>query len=226
MKNDQSPSDLVRAIPEEDYLPISAIQHYLFCPRQCGLIHIEQIWEENRLTVEGRNLHEKVHEAGHENRRDIRFAFGLNIRSRRFGLSGKADLVEFHLDVNGDWQPYPVEYKRGHHKVDDCDRIQLCAQAICLEEMINTTISEGAIFYGQPRKREIVVFSPILRIHLEETIFKLRALLASGQTPPGSIERHCSSCSLITICLPHLSPQMNSVNVYLDQELDQIEKIA
>lgn len=207
-------------------MPISALQHYLFCPRQCGLIHIEQIWEENRLTVEGKNLHEKVHEAGHENRRDIHFAFGLKIRSQHFGLSGKADLVEFHLDMNGNWHPYPVEYKHGHQKVDDCDRIQLCAQAICLEEMLNTTIPEGAIFYGQPRKREIVAFSPVLRFHLEETISKLRSLLASGQTPPGSSERRCSSCSLSTFCLPHLSQGKDSVNVYLDQELDQFEKIT
>jgi CRISPR-associated exonuclease Cas4 len=210
------------SLHEEDYLPISAVQHYIFCPRQCALIHIEQAWEENRLTVEGKHMHEKVHEARYESRGDVRYAYGLYIRSKRLGISGKADLVEFHREADKRWKPYPVEFKHGHTKMDDFDRLQLCAQAVCLEEMLVTVIPEGAIFYGQPRKREIVIFSPELRNCLEEAVIGLRSLITCGQTPPAEFASKCRSCSLLEYCLPILPKKENSVMRYLNREMDQL----
>ncbi|HOK67603.1 MAG TPA: CRISPR-associated protein Cas4 [Anaerohalosphaeraceae bacterium] len=139
---------------EADYLPLSALQHWVFCPRQCGLIHLEQVWDENRLTAEGRILHQRVHEMSDEFRSDISIVRGLRIYSRRLGLIGQADVVEFHRaptgialpDAEGIWQPYPVEYKRGSPKMDACDEVQLCAQAICLEEMLGIAVPQGAFF--------------------------------------------------------------------------------
>jgi len=217
-KDNQTETD--SAIQEDNFIPISALQHFLFCPRQCGLIHIEQIWEENRLTVEGEYLHKKVHKAGLENRRDIRRAYGVPISSRRFGLTGKADLIEFHLDESGARRPYPVEFKHGRCKANDCDRIQLCAQVVCLEEMLNIEIPEGALFYGQTRKREIVVIDSMLRNTFEKKVMELRFLLTNRRTPPALYETKCMSCSLIEHCLPRLPQKRNAVKSYLDLELE------
>lgn len=206
-------------IQEAEYLPISALQHYLFCPRQCALIHIEQLWEENRLTAEGKLLHARVHEASSENRRDVRFAYGLLIHSKQLGLIGKADLVEFHHGPNGRWNPYPVEFKHGRIKVGDCDRIQLCAQAACLEEMLCLDVPEGAIFYKQTKKREIVRFDSSLKILLRETVLKLRTLITSTRTPPADSSSKCSACSINDYCLPSLPNKMNVVRRYLEQEI-------
>ena len=156
---------------ENDLLPISALQHLGFCPRQCALIHIEQIWTENLFTAEGRGLHEKVHGTDTESRQDIRIVRGLRVCSLELGVVGQVDVVEFHEaetgielpNEAGFWRPFPVEYKRGRTKVDDCDRVQLCAQAMCLEEMLGSKIEYGAIFYGRPRRRERVKFEASLR---------------------------------------------------------------
>jgi CRISPR-associated exonuclease Cas4 len=163
---------------ENELLPLSAIQHFLFCERQCALIHIEQQWEENRFTVEGRLLHERVDDKGHESRGDVRIARGLAIRSLRLGLAGVADVVEFHRmdeperatdtlvklpDTAGWWKAFPIEYKRGKPKPGPCDEAQLCAQAICLEEMLGIRITEGALFYHSIRRRKDVSFDGALR---------------------------------------------------------------
>lgn len=125
---------------EDDLLVLSALQHLLFCARQCALIHVEQLWLENRLTAEGRILHERVHTAAKESRRKVRIEFDMSIRSLELGLIGRADVVAFHLQKNGEWLPYPVEYKRGRPKKDNSDRVQLCAQALCLEEMMSVPL--------------------------------------------------------------------------------------
>lgn len=190
---------------EDDLIMISALQHYLFCPRQCALIHVEQIWQENRLTAEGRILHERVHAGGRESRREQRIAYDLPIRSLRLGLVGRADVVEFHLQENGGWRPLPVEYKRGKPKKDDSDRVQLCAQALCLEEMLEAPVPEGAIYYGEKKRRTAVVFSNELRETTEQTAMAVHTLIRAGTTPAPSFAAHCQSCSFIQLCLPKVA---------------------
>lgn len=219
---------------EDQLLPLSALQHLLFCERQCALIHIEQMWDENRFTAEGRILHERVHAGGDESRRDVRIARGLRLRSLRLGLVGQADVVEFHraagakenssgvvrlTGAQGWWRPFPVEYKRGRPKVHDADRVQLCAQANCLEEMLDTTIQTGALFYGEPRRREDVDFSPELRTLTVKTAERLHLLLQTGRTPPGVSDRRCRLCSLAELCHPGIVGPGKSVARYLGQML-------
>lgn len=183
---------------EDDLLPLSALQHLLYCERQCALIHIEQVWSENRFTAEGRLAHDHVHSAGHEIRGDVRIARDLSLRSLRLGLIGKADVVEFHGAT-----PYPVEHKRGHSKTNRCDEVQVCAQALCLEEMLGKTVPEGAIFYGEPRRRTLVSFDSALRAETEEAAARLHSLLESGRTPPAVYDKaKCERCSLLDSCKP------------------------
>jgi CRISPR-associated exonuclease Cas4 len=207
--------------PLDDLIMISALQHYAFCPRQCALIHIEQIWTESGRTAEGRILHERVHDESRESRGDIRIDYGVSLRSLRLGLIGKADVVEFHRRQDGSWLPFPVEYKRGKPKADDCDKVQLCAQAICLEEMLSITIPEGALFYGQTRHRLNVVFDETLRRETEETARRAHALVASGRTPQPIYEKRCESCSLMADCLPKTIQKRRSVKNYLTRILDE-----
>jgi CRISPR-associated exonuclease Cas4 len=144
---------------EEDLIMISALQHLAFCPRQCALIHVEQMWQESGLTAEGRILHERVHEQEGESRAGVRIERGLPLRSLRLGLVGVADVVEFHPLPGGGWRPFPVEYKRGKPKPDRCDEVQLCAQAMCLEEMMEVEVPQGSLFYGKTRHRHDVAFN-------------------------------------------------------------------
>lgn len=207
---------------EEDLLMISALQHLLFCPRQCALIHIEQQWTENRFTAEGRIMHERVDEAGKESRGRIRTVFGPPLRSLRLGLSGRADVVEYHRQDHGpartpSWRPFPVEYKRGKPKKNDSDFVQLCAQAICLEEMLGCSVPEGAIYYGKPRRRMTVDFDAALRQKTAETASKLHELLGSGRTPPARYEKKCDSCSLLSLCIPKVTGTARSVQGYLNK---------
>ncbi len=173
---------------EDDLLMLSALQHLLFCPRQCALIHIEQAWTENRFTAEGRVLHERVHTAATDSRTAVRVEYDMPLRSLRLGLSGRADIVEMHLQDNKTWQPFPVEYKRGRPKKDDSDRVQLCAQALCLEEMLACTVPEGALYYGQKKRRTPVLFDDRLRRITEETAARLHDLLSSTITPAPAIQ--------------------------------------
>jgi CRISPR-associated exonuclease Cas4 len=206
---------------EDELIAISALSHYSYCPRRCALIHIEQAWTENRFTAEGRIMHERVHDESRESRGDIRIDYGVSLRSLRLGLIGKADVVEFHRQPDGSWLPFPVEYKRGKPKADDCDKVQLCAQAICLEEMLSVAIPEGALFYGQTRRRLDVVFDEALRGETEETARRAQALIAAGRTPPPVYEKRCESCSLMADCLPKTIQKRRSVKNYLARILGE-----
>jgi CRISPR-associated exonuclease Cas4 len=209
---------------ENDLLMISALQHLLFCPRQCALIHVEQQWAENRYTAEGKIMHERVDESGRESRGQIRTVFGLPLRSLRLGLSGKADAVEYHRQDDDDkatcWQPFPVEYKRGKPKKNDSDLVQLCAQAICLEEMLDCSVPEGAIYYGKPRRRLAVIFDETLRDKTFEAARRLHELIASDQTPQARYEKKCDSCSLLSACMPKVTGARRSVQGYITKALE------
>lgn len=188
---------------ETDFVPLSALQHYLYCPRQCALIHVEQVWAENRFTAEGRVLHEATAEAGHEKRRGLRVATAMPLVSRRLGVSGIADLIEMHQGGDGRWRPFPVEYKRGKPKSHKADEVQLCAQAMALEEMFSVELTEGALFYGETRRRVGVPLDDGLRRLTTEVAASTRTLLASGSTPPAVYEkRKCDACSLVELCQP------------------------
>jgi CRISPR-associated exonuclease Cas4 len=205
---------------QEDLIQLSALQHYVFCVRQCALIHIEQLWTENLFTAEGHLMHERAHEEGRESRGNVRIERGVPLRSLRLGLSGKADVVEFYRQPDGTWRPFPVEYKRGKPKPDDCDRIQLCAQAICLEEMLNNEIPAGALFYGKTRRRKDVCFDGELRRRTVETARQVRQLIEAGHTPEPEYSAKCESCSLMSLCLPKTLGKQRSVKRYLAKALE------
>lgn len=209
---------------EDQLLPLSALQHLRFCDRQCALIHIEQVWAENRFTVEGRNLHDHVHERSRESRGAIRTETGLALRSLELGLAGVADVVEFHRQDDKSWLPYPVEYKRGKPKKDESDRVQLCAQALCLEEMLDVAIPEGALFYGKTRRRKQVAFDTPLRDLTAETARRLHDLIDGGVTPPSLDSPKCSHCSLQDLCMPTVGK--HSVTRYLERHTRTTEDDA
>ncbi|MBE7488698.1 MAG: hypothetical protein DIKNOCCD_01605 [bacterium] len=217
---------------DEDLLPISGLQHLAFCERQCALNHIELVWEESQFTAEGRILHEKAHQSGGETHGDTRVAFSVRLCSWTLGLSGIADVVEFHKvpqdnpeggvvlrGRKGLWLPYPVEYKRGKPKKNDCDKVQLCAQAICLEEMLKTNIPRGAIFYGKTRHRLEVTFDDPLRKKTGEVAARYHALIREGKTPPARYEPKCDQCSILEICKPEKVASGRSANKYLDRAI-------
>lgn len=187
----------------DDPLPISALQHYLFCPRQCALIHLESQWAENRLTIEGRHVHERAHDGPAESRPGVRIARGLALRSDALGLWGYADVVEFRMSTgDGSVAPFPIEYKRGKPKKHDADRVQLCAQAMCLEEMLSVEVPVGALYYNTLRRRVDVLFDDSLRATTAVTAQLVREMIASGRTPLARRQKKCDRCSLIDLCLP------------------------
>ena len=189
---------------EDDLIQLSSLQHFMYCERQCALIHIEQIWSENIFTAEGRIMHDKADSNKFESRGNVRIDYSVPLRSLRLGLIGKADVVEFHKHGEK-WIPFPVEYKRGKPKIDDCDKVQLCAQAICLEEMLNVEIPQGALFYGQTHHRHDVIFDKTLRMETEEAAKKVHELIESGLTPKAEYSKKCKKCSLVELCLPKAS---------------------
>ncbi|MBU0679115.1 MAG: CRISPR-associated protein Cas4 [Verrucomicrobia bacterium] len=208
---------------EDELIPLSALQHYAYCPRQCALIHIEQQWSENRFTAEGRVGHQRVDKPESETRGDTRMEYAVPLRSLTYGVTGKADVIEYHRSdaVPPFWQPYPVEHKRGRPKPDRCDEVQLCAQAFCIEEMLACSVPQGAIFYGQPRRRHMVAFSEDLRTETMAAINAVRELLDKGNTPPPVYERKkCDSCSLKDICIPDGVGESRSAAKYLLEALD------
>lgn len=205
---------------EDDLIQLSALQHFMYCKRQCALIHIEQIWTENLFTAEGRIMHDKVDTANRESRGNVRIDYSVPMRSLRLGLIGKADVVEFHKKDDGTWRPFPVEYKRGKPKMDDCDKVQLCAQAICLEEMLNVEIKKGALFYGRTHRREEVFFDEKLRLETEDAAKKVHELIESGITPKAEYSRKCKKCSLLDLCLPKTCGRMRSVESYLQRAME------
>ena len=182
-------------------IPLSALQHYAFCPRQCALIHNEQAWAENYLTAQGKALHERVDSGEPETRKGVRFERTVHVSAEKLGISGVLDLVEMETKTG---RLKPVEYKRGKPKPDPMDEIQLCAQGLCLEEMTGQTISEGALWYIQTRHRVPIVFSDDLRAQTLATIAAVRELLNSGKTPPPDYGKRCKACSLVEICQPEL----------------------
>jgi len=195
---------------EDDLLPISALQHVVYCDRQAALIHVERLWTENVHTVEGRHLHEHVHEAGGDSRGEIRIVRALSLRSHELGLSGVADVVEFHREETGAvipgrmgrWRPFPVEYKKGEPKRHQADEVQLCAQALCIEKMFATVVRDGALFYGKTRRRKAVIFDASLRKSTLLAAARFREIVERRITPAARWATKCKQCSLIGDCRP------------------------
>jgi CRISPR-associated exonuclease Cas4 len=197
---------------EDELLPISALQHLAFCERQWALIHLEQNWLENRLTAEGRILHERVHETASESRPGVRSVRGLSLRSLRVGLTGQADLIEFRGKAKS---PVIIEYKRGRPKRDARDKVQVCAQALCLEEMLRIKVESAELYYGQERHRTHVVLDTSLRGETERLAARLHKLNRAAKTPDAIYERKCRNCSLIEICMPKATDGKRSALQYL-----------
>jgi CRISPR-associated exonuclease Cas4 len=182
---------------DADLVLISALEHWSYCPRQCALIHVEQVWDENLYTLRGRHAHEKVDLPEAERRDGVRVERALPLWSDRLGLVGKADVVEFHGDV-----PYPVEYKHGPRRRHAHDDLQLCAQALCLEEMTGRPVPRGAVYHHSSRRRREVACDARLRTAVEEAVRQVRALLHSSRLPPPVHDARCEHCSLRDSCLP------------------------
>lgn len=213
----------------EDLLPLSGLQHFAFCRRQWALIHLEQQWQENLRTVEGGLLHRRAHdEAARERRSDTLILRGLQVVSHQLGLSGQCDVVEFHaapkgVPLQGEeglWQPYPVEYKRGKPKSHQADELQLCAQAMCLEEMLCCDIPKGALYFGEIRRRVEVEFTEELRQEVRDCLKEMHELYRRGHTPKVKPTKSCNACSLKEVCLPKLM-RTTSVKTYLQKSLEE-----
>ena len=208
---------------ESDFVALSALQHFVFCPRQCALIHLEQMWSENVYTAEGREMHERVDDGKTSYRSGVRVTRSELLRSAILGVSGVADVVEWHK-LNNHEEPFPIEYKRGKPKQHDADKIQLCAQAICLEEMLSLHIPSGALFYGQTKRRLDVDFDNALR---EKTLLAAEGvhdLFRNGITPPPDPGPKCKLCSLKEECLPDVIVQSKSATTYLKKLLQTLSE--
>jgi CRISPR-associated exonuclease Cas4 len=188
--------------PEAEPIPLSALQHAVYCLRQAALIHVERLWAENRFTAEGAVLHAVADKGGKRQARGIRRVMALPIGSRRLNLAGVADVVEFQV-VAGREVPFPIEHKRGKPKLHRADEVQLCAQGLCLEEMTGTPVPQGALFYAETRRRTVVPFDAELRALTEATAAELGRIFASGETPaPTPHKSRCRACSLHELCRP------------------------
>ena len=214
---------------EADYLQLSGLQHFVFCRRRWALIHIENLWADNYLTADGTVMHENVHNTAYrESRGERKIARGMYVHSARLGISGQCDAVEFHRSPTGvpitgwegRWQPYPVEYKRGRPQTIDADRLQLCAQAICLEEMLCCDIPEGALYYGETRHRETVEFTEGLRETVRTCLTEMHELYRRGYTPKVKPTKSCNACSLKELCLPKLM-KSRAVSAYLRAAMEE-----
>ena len=213
---------------EEDFLPLSGLQHFKFCRRQWALIQIENLWAENFRTTDGAILHENAHNGDFsESRGDRLITRDMRIFSRTLGVSGACDVLEFYRsgtgiplrDKEGLWQPYPVEYKRGRPKETTADALQLCGQAMCLEEMLCCEIPGGALYYGEPRRRTEVAFTPELRQEVRTLLAEMHDLYCRGRTPKVRPTKGCSACSLKELCLPKLM-RGKSVSAYLGSAME------
>lgn len=212
---------------EEDFLMLSGIQHYAFCPRQWALIHIEQQWEENYYTVMGNIMHENAHDKDFtEKRKNIVITRGMPIFSRTLGVRGDCDVVEFHqqkegIPLNnyaGTYLPVPVEYKRGKPKEHDADILQLCAQAMCLEEMLVCTVNKGFLYYGETKRRVLVEFDEGLRQKVRDSFELMHQLYNKNHTPKVKVTKACKACSLAELCLPKLNKKISVID-YLNKNL-------
>jgi len=208
---------------EDDLIPLSALQHYLYCPRQCALIHVERLWSESRHTAEGRLMHDRADVPGMEVRHGVRTATSMPLAAPELGIAGIADVVEFRSTEAG-VIPCPVEYKRGRPKAHRADEVQLCAQALCLEAMLGVTVMEGALFYGKTRRRKNVTFDEALRALTRETILAVRQMLDDRRTPQAAYEvKRCESCSLLDLCRPHEIGRRTSVRQWLLQQTEETD---
>lgn len=228
---------------EDDLLPISALQHLLFCERQCALIHVERQWADNLFTAQGSHLHERAHSGDPDSRNGVRTTRGLDLHSFTLGLAGQADVIEWEppsgfrkghqtlaqalksasVADRSLWRVTPVEYKRGRPKSNDCDRVQLCAQSMCLEEMLGVTIHSGMLFYGQMRRRVEVHLDDALRDRTRSAAQRLHELFTLRQTPLAVREKKCDTCSLLSLCLPSVTTGATSARSYLEKMLAQSE---
>ncbi|NLM25080.1 MAG: CRISPR-associated protein Cas4 [Firmicutes bacterium] len=215
---------------EDDYLQLSAIQHFAFCPRQWALIHVEQQWKENIYTYQGRELHQRTDDPSFtEKRGDLLITRAVPISSKKLGLNGIADVIEFHRVENngvklegygGQWLPVPVEYKLGNPKPTNCDILQLCAQAICLEEAFEIKLEFGYIYYGRSRRRLDVSLNSELKAETYRVALEMHQVFASGITPEPIVTKACEKCSLNELCLPQIAFR-RSVKCYLESALDE-----
>lgn len=213
-------------IEDIDPIPISALQHLVFCERQFGLMYIEDQWAENFFTAEGKVLHERVHREHHEKRRLYRQEFEMSVRSLKYGLIGKCDLVELYLEPSGKIaETCPVEFKRGKNKEEEEDKVQLCAQAMCLEEMLDIMIPEGQIYYLQDHRRTNVTFEQALRKKVVQLADRARELISVGKTPMAVFEKKkCTTCSLIEQCMPSSTgSKSKNVSKYIRTQIMAIE---
>ncbi|MGM9647308.1 MAG: CRISPR-associated protein Cas4 [Eubacteriales bacterium] len=216
------------AYNETDFLQLSGLQHFKFCRRRWALIHIEQQWAENFRTVDGELMHQNAHNADfRESRGDLFITRGVSIFSSTLGVSGQCDVLEYHRGKSGIpirgkeglWQPYPVEYKRGSPREDTGDTLQLCGQAMCLEEMLCCSIPEGALYYGEIRRRVTVPFTEELRTQVRLMLSQMHDLYERGYTPKVQPSKSCNACSLKELCLPKLMKN-RSVDAYLKDAME------
>ncbi|SMP64757.1 CRISPR-associated protein Cas4 [Anoxynatronum buryatiense] len=215
-------------VTQEEYLMLSGIQHFAFCPRQWALIHLENVWQDNVLTYSGQKLHQQADDPSYqETRQHIYVSRAVPVRSDRLKLYGTADVVEYHRGEKGVvlkgktglWQPLPVEYKHGQKKINDWDRLQLCAQGMCLEETFNIPVAEGHLFYGKTRRREMVTLSSLLRQKTIETANAMYDCFEKGRLPAPEYKKACDNCSLYQHCMPKLAKRQ-SVAKYLQTLMD------
>lgn len=191
------PEDALKKGAEWELVPVSALNHYLYCARRCSLVYVEQIWDENLYTLRGRDTHENVDIESSHMLQGVRYERSLPIWSKRLNLIGKADLVEFHGNI-----PYPVEYKSGKHKKFQNDHIQVCAQALCLEEMLGVKVEKGAIFWHASRERKEILFTEDMRKQVEVVAIAAHKMITERYLPPPVNDKRCRDCSLKESCLP------------------------
>jgi len=220
---------------EEEFLPISALEHLCFCERQVAFIHVEGLWQDNLYTAEGSILHQKVHQSTHESRADTRIARGLWLRSFKLGLCGKTDLIEFKRinkkgegaitlsGISGWWRPFPVEYKRGRLRSEISYEIQLCAQGICLEEMLGISIDYGALYFGKTNRRLEIALSVDLRNKTQIAANRLHEIVRLSITPPAKKSSRCRFCSMVNLCLPGLT-RKTDIEAYIKHSLNSIDQ--
>ena len=204
---------------DSDFLMISGLKHFQFCRRRWALVHIEQLWEENALTLEGHYMHERVHDDGFtEARGSVLLSRGMPVSSQELRITGVCDMVELYKDEggvtiqgrNGRWRLYPVEYKLGQPDLQGADALQLCAQAMCLEEMFVTDIPEAALYYGKIKRRQRLILTGELRQRVKESVAEMHRLMLDGRTPKAKMGKACKSCSLVEICQPKLMKQVSA----------------
>ncbi len=228
---------------DDEMIMISSLKHYVFCSRRCALVHLEQLWTENHLTAAGRSLHEHVDTVGHQARKDFYQATAVRLVSHKLGLTGIADMLEFYqvsspYNTEGAciatqlkrkalfWVPFPVEYKHGKPDPRQADEIQLCAQALCLEEMLNVSIFKGALFYGKTRRRVDILFDDALRSKTIEIANKVHTLIREGKTPPAVYGKWCESCSLIDACRPKEFEHPVSAKKWIDKQVCNVLSLS